>query len=354
MTALGKELEFRDDVTTAGPGPDEVRVAIRAIGLCHTDASAWEGMFGAATPKILGHEAAGEVIEVGTAVDTLAVGDHVAVMGVAPCRRCAACISGQFTRCAAHAARKRAARFRVGDDVVPGHSGIGTFVGELVNPAAGFAKVDPDVPLDVAALMSCGVLTGVAAVLNTAQVQPGATVAVIGCGGVGVAAIQAARIAGATAIVGIDPFEAKRVTAMRFGATSAITPDEFSGVATGLSPGGFDFVFDVVANPGTIRAAWNATRGGGTVVIVGAGRADATVSFNPRELMSENKRLLGAVVTNVDPQRGIDALVGYWRAGLLDVEGMISKRMPFEEINEGMRLLRDGSGDIVRQVVTVG
>src|SRR5919198_1676206 len=218
------KLELRDDVTTTDVGPREIRIRVRATGVCHSDLSAMDGTLPALAPGIIGHEGAGVVTEVGKLVDTLAVGDHVIVTFVPPCGTCPNCLRGQPHLCAIHAiAAFTSPRFRVGETPVFGYAGLGTFAEELVVPAAGAVKIADDIPFEIAALVACGVMTGVGAVINTARVEPGSTVVVIGCGGVGISVIQGARLAGAAQIVAVDPVVAKHDTARHFGATHATT-----------------------------------------------------------------------------------------------------------------------------------
>src|SRR2546423_11433096 len=220
------KLELRDDVLLADVGAREVRIRVKATGVCHSDLSAMDGTLPALAPGIIGHEGAGVVVEVGSLVDHLAPGDHVIVTFVPPCGNCVNCLRGQPHLCAIHAiAAFTSPRFRVGDTPVFGYAGLGTFAEELVVPADGAVKIDSDVPYEIAALIACGVMTGVGAVINTARVEPGSTVLVIGCGGVGISVIQGARLAGAGQIIAVDPVLDKHETAKRFGATHATTPD---------------------------------------------------------------------------------------------------------------------------------
>lgn len=350
------ELDLRDDIATVDPAAHEVKIKVRASGVCHSDLSAMDGTLPALAPGVVGHEGAGEVIEVGPGVEHLAPGDHVTVSFVPPCGGCADCLRGEPNLCAVHAVEAfTSPRFTDGQDPLFGYAGLGTFAEEVVVPAAGAIKVDDDVPFEVAALIACGVLTGVGAVLNTAQVEPGSTAVIIGCGGVGISVIQGARIAGATSIVAVDPVEAKRDLARRFGATHTVTPDELDDVKQSLTEGaGFDYAFDVVGASGTIRTAWDQTRRGGSVVIVGAGKSDDLVSFSAQELFLHDKKILGSFYGSSHVHRDTKRMLEFWRAGMLDLEGMISKRLSFEEINKGLDVLREGNHDMVRQVVNIG
>ncbi|RZQ63240.1 Zn-dependent alcohol dehydrogenase [Amycolatopsis suaedae] len=357
LNAIGDDkLELRDDVSTVAPGPHEVRIGVRACGICHSDLSAMDGTLPALAPGVVGHEGAGEVLEVGSGVEHLAPGDHVTVSFVPPCGTCPSCLRGQTHLCPVHAiAAFTSPRFRLGDTPLFGYAGLGTFADEVVVPAAGAIKIDPAVPFETAALVACGVLTGAGAVLNTAAVEPGSRVLIIGCGGVGISAIQGARIAGATVIAAVDPVEAKHPIATRFGATHATTPDGVEALKQEVTAAeGFDYVFDVVGNPATIRSAWDHTRRGGATVIVGAGRGDAMVQFSAQELFLHDKRLLGSFYGGVNVARDTQRMLDFWRAGLLDLDGMISRRLTFDDINDGLGVLREGHSDLIRQVVTLG
>lgn len=354
LNAIGDtKLELRDDVTTAPVGPREVRIRVRATGICHSDLSAMDGTLPALAPGIIGHEGAGEVVEAGSLVDQLAIGDHVIVTFVPPCGNCVNCLRGQPHLCAIHAiAAFTSPRFRVGDTPVFGYAGLGTFAEEVVVPADGAVKIDPDIPFEIAALVACGVMTGVGAVINTARVEPGSTVVVIGCGGVGISVIQGARLAGAAQIVAVDPVLDKHEPALRFGATHATTPEGLAALNGELAGNmGFDYTFDVVGIPATIRSAWDNARRGGTVVIVGAGRADMMVEFSAQELFLHDKRLLGSFYGGAHVHRDYHRLLSLWRSGKLDLDGMISKRITLDEINDGLDALR-GPGGLIRQIVT--
>jgi S-(hydroxymethyl)glutathione dehydrogenase/alcohol dehydrogenase len=347
------KLEVRDDVSTVEPGPDDVRIRVRASGICHSDLSAMNGTLPALAPGIVGHEGAGEVVQVGDRVTDLAVGDHVIIAFVPPCGSCASCLRGQPHLCIVHAgASFSSPRFAIGETPVFGFAGSGTFAEEMVVPRAAAVKVDPEVPFEVAALVGCGVLTGVGAVVNTARVEPGATVAVIGCGGVGISVIQGARLAGASVIVAVDPLTEKHAAAARFGATHTTTPEGLAELVQSVTGGeGFDYAFEVVGLPATIRAAWDTARRGGTAVVVGGGAADANVTFSAQELFVMERRLLGSFYGSGDVRREYHRMLALWRAGRLQLDQMISRRMPLAEVNNGLHALRDGA-NVIRQIVT--
>ena len=346
-------LELRDDVTLTPVGPHDVRVRVRASGVCHSDLSAMEGGLPALAPGILGHEGAGEVVEVGEGVTGVAPGDHVVLAFVPPCGECATCVGGQPYLCVVHTIEAFVTpRFDVGGTPAFGFAGSGTFAEELVVPRAGVVPIDPDVPFEIAALIACGVLTGVGAVLNTAAVRPGATAVVFGAGGVGVSVIQGLRIAGASVIVAVDPVEAKHASAVSFGATHAVTPEGLADLSAGLTAGqGFDYAFDVVGRSATIRAAWDNARRGGTAVVVGAGRADDIVQFNAQELFVMEKRLLVSFYGSSDVRRDVPRHLRLWRSGQLKLDEMISNRIALREVNQALDALRTGEAG-VRQMVT--
>lgn len=346
------ELELRDDVTTTDVGPEEIRIRVRATGVCHSDISAMDGTLPALAPGVLGHEGAGEVVETGGRVDRFAVGDHVVLTFVPPCGTCVNCVGGRPHLCAIHAIAAFAnPRFVVGGNPAFGYAGTGTFAEELVVPADGAVKIGDDVPFEIAALVACGVMTGVGAVLNTAKVTPGSTALVFGCGGVGISVIQGLRLSGAARIVAVDPVVDKHETARRFGATHAVTPEQVAELHQSLTGNqGWDYTFDVVGAPPTIRSAWDNARRGGTVVVVGAGRADAMVRFSAQELFLHDKRLLGSFYGGADVRRDYPMLLRLWQAGKLDLDGMITTRIKLDEVNDALRALRDGA-NVIRQMV---
>ena len=298
-------------------------------------------------------EFAGDVVEVGADVRSLKVGDRALISFVPPCGECALCTGGQPHLCMVYPMQAFAQpRFTVGGVPAFGLAGTGTFAEELVVPHQGAVKVADDVPYEIAALIACGVLTGVGAVLNTAAVPSGATAVVFGCGGVGISVLQGLRIAGAVRIVAVDPIVSKHAVAIRFGATDAVTPDQLAEVSAQLTGGsGFDFGFDVVGRSETIRAAFDNTRRGGATVVVGAGRSDDMVQFSAQELFVMERRILGSFYGSADVRRDVDKLLGFWRGGQLELEPMISRRLKLTEVNEALDALRAG-GQQIRQVVT--
>jgi S-(hydroxymethyl)glutathione dehydrogenase/alcohol dehydrogenase len=353
---IGKPLEVRDDLEIDSPAEGQVQIRLTASGVCHSDLSLRDGTFPfpVPSPSVFGHEGAGEVVAVGQGVTTLAEGDHVIMAWVAPCGSCRFCLGGQANLCMA--ARQRAAEsgppppsIHAGNEAV---SGSGTFA-ELANVSQRSAiKIPDDVPLDVAALVGCGVMTGVGAAILTAKVEPGSSVAVIGCGGVGMNVIQGARIAGAAEIVAVDTIEAKRASALRFGATHAVAPGDLGDLSADLTRGvGFDYAFEVIGRAETIREAWDITRRGGTTVVVGAGDTTSRVSFSPNELYTMDRKLLGCVYGSADVRFDFNRVLRLWRYGKVDLEGLVGRRIEISQINEALEALETGTESIRSLIV---
>ena len=346
------KLDVRNDVVAVGPGPGEVRVRIKATGVCHSDLSAMKGVLPQPAPFVAGHEGAGEVVEVGEGVTTVTAGDRVIICWVPPCDACRFCRGGQPNLCVnIFFSASVSQHFEAGGTPLFGFAGTGTFAEEVVLPHQCAVPFAADLPYELAALIGCGVTTGVGAVFNNARLTPGSSVAVIGCGGVGVSVIQGARIAGAAEIVAVDPVERKRDWARRFGASHAVGPDEAAALKQEVTGGdGFDYVFEVVGRSSTARQAYDLTRRGGSVVVVGAGAADDTVSFNMFELFFDEKRLLSTIYGGGDVRRDYDRLIRLWRSGRLDLEGMITAQVPLEDVNGALDAMR--SGEAIRTVIT--
>jgi S-(hydroxymethyl)glutathione dehydrogenase / alcohol dehydrogenase len=353
-TTSGNEtVEIVDDLSVEDPGPGEVRVKIHSAGICHSDLSGMNGNLPQGAPFVPGHEGAGEVVAVGEGVTSTKVGDHVIVAWTPPCGKCAACLRGQPNLCVdIFFAIAGVPHFkRAGDDVF-GFAGTGTWVEELILPEQGVVVIPDDVPYEIGALIGCGVTTGVGAAVNTAQVAVGASVVVFGCGGVGISAIQGARVCGAAEIVAVDTVPDKLKDAKRFGATHGVHPDDLAAVKVEVTGGGgFDYAFECIGIAPTFRAAWDATRRGGTTVIVGAGRTDAILELNGFELFFTEKRLLGSYYGGADVRTEFHRLIRLWRAGRLDLEGMVSNRFGLEGINAGIEALK--KGEVIRQIVNL-
>lgn len=347
------KLEVRDDVEAIGFGPGKVRVRLRASSLCHSDLSAMAGIMPQPAPFVPGHEGAGDVVEVGAGVAGVAEGDRVVLCWMPPCGVCGLCRRGQTQLCVASMRRlaNPSFRFGAGTDAF-GFFSTGTFAEEVVVEADSVLKVPADLPYESAALIGCGVTTGIGAAVNTAKVEPGSSVAVIGAGGVGIAAVQGARVCGAARITVVDPVASRRERALAFGATDAIEPEELKGVARNQDGGGFDYVFEAVGRSSTVRAGYEAARRGGAVVVIGAGPKEDKVSFSMGELYFNEKRVLASFYGGGDVRRTMARVIDLWRAGRVDLEGMISHRLPLEGVNEAIAQMR--SGEALRTVIALG
>ncbi|MEJ2336737.1 MAG: zinc-binding dehydrogenase, partial [Gemmatimonadales bacterium] len=265
------------------------------------------------------------------------------------CMRCGPCLRGQSYLCSS-LLPMLAPRFVVDGEPVMGMGGCGTFAEELIVPSSAVVKVDEDIPLETASLIGCGVTTGVGAALNSAQIQPGSSVVVFGAGGVGIAAIQGARVAGASQILAVDLVESKLGYAKQFGATHVCTPDAFEQLKGEITGGeGFDYALECIGHPTTIRATYDAARRGGIAVIVGAGRADHTVEFNAFELFFGDKTLRGSMYGSANVRTFMPKLCRLWKAGKLDLEGMVSRRIALEDVNDAFRAMMEG--EVIRSVI---
>ncbi|WP_211260580.1 Zn-dependent alcohol dehydrogenase [Amycolatopsis jejuensis] len=341
-----------DDIEVHPPGPGEVRVRLFASGVCHSDLSTRNGKMGESPflPAILGHEGAGVVVETGPGVTEVAEGDHVILSWVSVCGACKFCLGGQQNLCSRGSLGQPVARFSIGDRDCYAAIGLATFGTETVVGQNACIKIAGDVPLEVGALIGCGVMTGVGAAINTAKVWPGANVAIIGCGGVGVNVIQGARIAGAANIVAVDTVDRKLKSAQELGATHGIHPHEVPQAIDEITGGdGFDVVFEAIGSSTTVKAAWDATRRGGTTVMVGIAAADDMLALSPLELVGSEKRLVGSLYGSADVRRDFPRLVELWRQGKLEVEALISRRITLDEINVAFRAM--DAGEVLRSVI---
>ncbi|MGV9247068.1 Zn-dependent alcohol dehydrogenase [Streptomyces sp. NPDC003710] len=341
------KLEVLDDVEAAGFGPGKVRIRLRATGLCHSDLSAMNGVLPQPAPFVPGHEGAGEVLETGEGVSHVKAGDRVVVCWLPACGACPACRRGQTELCLAGFMNAANPNFRRTDgrsSDVFGFAGTGTFAEEVVVDAGCAVPIPDDVPFDIAALIGCGVTTGLGAALNTAEVEAGSSVAVIGCGGVGISAIQGVRLRGAAEVVAVDPVASRREAALRFGATRAVAPDALPDAKQQVTGGeGFDYVFEVVGKSATARTAYENTRRGGTLVVVGAGALDDFLRLSMFELFFDEKRILPSLYGGGDVLRSYERTIALWRAGRIDLEGLITHRVPLAGINEALDRMRTGT-----------
>jgi len=335
------------DIDVVDPGADQVRVRLAATGVCHSDLSLAQGRLRHQFPVVLGHEGAGRVIAVGERVDTLSVGDHVVLNWSPACRECWYCQHGEPYLCerAERGWHRPHARLADGTDVYPG-LGVGGFATETVVDAAACIPVPADIPLTEAALLGCAVLTGIGAVRNAARVRPGESVVVFGLGGVGLSAVQGARLAGAGRIIAVDPSAEKAELALRTGATDAVEPgaDVAKRIRALCDGRGADHAIECVGRADTIRAAWSSTRRGGHTTVVGMGSKTDELRFNALEVTHFARSLQGCMYGSADPAVDITYLLDRYRAGELDLRAMVTSEIDLTEVGAAFERLARGTG----------
>ncbi|HEY6377906.1 MAG TPA: Zn-dependent alcohol dehydrogenase [Candidatus Dormibacteraeota bacterium] len=359
--AILHQLDAPLDVTEVeidGPRAGEVRVRVEAAGVCHSDLSIVDGRIPFPLPCVMGHEGAGVVTEVGDGVTRVREGDHVIVSWVAMCGRCFYCTHRQPQLCqsgmgAFGTMADGTTRLRLGDTALRHGLNAATFAEQTIVRETAVVPIPADVPLAVAALVGCGVTTGVGAAIRTAAVEPGERVAVIGCGGVGLSVIQACRLAGATTIIAIDPVASRRGAALRFGATHALEAgDSVRAAAKPLTDGiGPDVVFEVVGLPTLQRQAFELARPGGRVILVGVGSPHSETSFNTMFLTVAERVIRGCFYGSAYPDRDFPWILEMYRAGRLDLDALVTQTLPLERINEAFDAMR--AGEQLRTVIRV-
>lgn len=356
LVEAGKPLVI-EDVIISKPGPHEVLIRTAACGLCHSDLHFIEGSYPHPLPAIPGHEAAGIVEAIGSEVRTVSVGDAVVSCLSAYCGHCEFCVTGRMSLCLGADTR------RLGDDTPRITRPDGTPVAQMLNLSA-FAeqmlihehacvKIDPDMPLDRAAIIGCAVTTGAGTIFNACKVTPGETVAVVGCGGVGLATINAAKIAGAGRIIAADPIPEKRELAMKLGATDvvdAMAPDA-AGQIIEMTKGGVDHAIEAVGRPASGDLAVGSLKRGGMATILGMMPLNHKVGLSAMDLLS-GKKLQGAIMGNNRFPVDIPRLVDFYLRGMLDLDSIIAETIPLEQINDGFEKMK--KGDAARSVITFG
>lgn len=345
-----------EEVEVSAVRADEVRVATRAVGLCHSDLHVIDGHIDRPLPHLLGHEAAGVVVEVGSAVTSVGVGDHVVACLVVSCGTCRQCAAGHRALCSNKGVCNRAAddepRYRDGDGVaVTQFSNVGALVEEMLVHHSAVTPIPAGVPFEAAALLGCAVVTGVGSVENVAEVQPGQSVVVVGCGGVGLNILWAARAAGAGLVVAVDLDEERRRTAVdHFGATDAVDGADGERLAERVLEltGGVDHAFDAVGSPAITRRCLEMTVSGGTTYAVGIFGSGTELVVPTGELL-RGKRLIPIRMGDVDPAVDIPKLADRYLTGELPLDRLITDRIPIDETNAGFDRLRavDGTRTVV-------
>ncbi|MFG2280466.1 Zn-dependent alcohol dehydrogenase [Streptomyces asoensis] len=341
----GKRAEVVDDLAVRDPGPGEVLVAVSAAGLCHSDLSVVDGTIPFPAPVVLGHEGAGTVAAVGPGVGHVVPGDHVALSTLASCGTCAECDRGRPTMCRQAIGRPRRPFTRAGSPVHQ-FAANSAFAERTVVKAVQAVRIPKDIPLTSAALIGCGVLTGVGAVLNRARVGHGESVVVIGTGGIGLNVLQGARIAGALRIVAVDANPAKEEAARRFGATHFLTSAD--GVREVL-PTGADHVFECVGRVELIRAAVDLLDRHGQAVLLGVPPATAEASFLVSSLFLD-KSILGCRYGASRPQRDIALYADLYREGRLLLDELVTRTYPVEDFEKAAADAE--AGRVARAVLT--
>jgi S-(hydroxymethyl)glutathione dehydrogenase/alcohol dehydrogenase len=333
-------------------GPGLIRVKTGASGVCHSDINLQQGIYFPSGPIVVGHEGAGTVIEVGPGVSLVEPGDRVIVVFTAACGTCWQCARQRTHLCEQSATLRSKAAGRMHGRDVPPMGGLGTMAEFMTVHESQAIAVETSLPDEQLALIGCGVTTGVGASLFAANVQPGSTVAVIGCGGVGMSAIQGARAAGASMIIAVDPVRSKRELAGAFGSTHGIDPTEPDALdqLRVLTAGrGVEYALEVVGRPEAMRFAYDATCRGGTTVFVGALDSSIALSLPANDIHASSKRIVGTSYGNSQVRRDVPRLVAMAEAGTLNLELMISERFKLEEVNKAMSLM--AGGEVVRSVL---
>jgi len=358
-TAPGKPLEVTT-VQLEGPRPGEVLVEIMATGICHTDAYTLsgadpEGLF----PAILGHEGAGVVREVGAGVTSLRPGDHVIPLYTPECRQCKFCLSGKTNLCGAIRETQGrgvmpdgTSRFSLDGEPLHHYMGTSTFANFTVLPEIALAKIRQDAPFDKVCYIGCGVTTGLGAVINTAKVEPGATVAVFGLGGIGLNVIQGARLVGADRIIGIDLNPAKEPLARRFGMTDFVNPRDVGDVVAAiveLTGGGVDYSFECIGNVEVMRQALECChKGWGESIIIGVAPSGKEISTRPFQLVT-GRVWRGTAFGGAKGRTDVPRIVDWYMNGKINIDDLITHTLPLERINEGFDLMHAGTS--IRSVV---
>lgn len=343
-----------EDVQIDQPAANEVRVRTAASGVCHSDLHVIEGGLPMPPPTILGHEPAGVIEAVGSDVQDLAPGDHVIGCLSAWCGSCEWCMEGRPYLCAQTGlARPEGAPPRLSKDgqAIPQFANLSSFAEEMLCPARSLVKIRPDMPLDRAALIGCGVTTGLGAALNTARIRAGSTCVIIGCGGVGLAALQGCRIAGAGRIIAVDTQAWKLELAQKLGATDVVNAAEGDPAmqVLGMTGGGAHYTFECIGLAPTVQQAVTMLRKGGTAVLVGVVPVGQMVELHQADLVLQEKTILGSMMGSNRFRVDMPRYVDFYLDGRLKLDEMISARLPLEDVNQAFDRMR--AGEAARSVI---
>lgn len=349
----GSPLEI-EELSISNPGPHEVLIRTAACGLCHSDLHFIDGAYPHPLPAVPGHEAAGIVEAVGSEVRTVKVGDAVVTCLSAFCGHCEYCVTGRMSLCLGGETRrspKDAPRLsRADGSVVNQMLNLSAFAEQMLIHEHACVKIDPDMPLDRAAVIGCAVTTGAGAIFNACKLTPGETVTVVGCGGVGLATINAAKIAGAGRIIAADPIPEKRALALKLGATDVIdaTAEGAAAQIIDMTKGGVDHAIEAVGRPASANLAVSVLRRGGTATILGMMPLTEKVGLSAMDLLS-GKKLQGAIMGGNRFPVDIPRLVDFYLRGLLDLDSIIAETIPLSGINDGFEKMK--KGDSARSVI---
>ncbi|EHR69602.1 Zn-dependent alcohol dehydrogenase, class III [Burkholderiales bacterium JOSHI_001] len=355
--AQSKPLVIQD-VELDAPGPGEVRVKVLAAGLCHSDLSVINGDRPRPLPMVLGHESAGEVLECGPGVHDLAPGDRVVLVFMPSCGGCLPCQEGRPALCEPGAAANGAGallgdvrRLHLDGQPVNHHVGVSCFAEQCVVSRKSCVKIDRELSPAEASLFGCAVLTGVGAVINTARVQAGTRVAVLGLGGVGFSALLAAVAAGAREVVALDLNEDKLALARKLGATATVNAGQADAAdqVRALTQGGVDFAFEMAGAIPAMELAWRITRRGGSTITAGLPHPDKRFALPPVQMVAEERTLRGSYIGSAVPQRDIPRYIALYRAGKLPVNRLMGEQLALDDINRGFDRL--ATGQAMRDVV---
>jgi S-(hydroxymethyl)glutathione dehydrogenase/alcohol dehydrogenase len=336
------------EVSLDSPKTGEVMVDIKATGVCRSDMSVIGGKIPLELPAVIGHEGAGIIKEVGPGVENLKVGDHVVLSFIPNCGECFYCEHGQANLCASKDNSygfmlDGTARVKRGNEELRVMTQLGCMAERCIAPAISCIKIDEDIPMASAALVGCGVMTGVGAVLNTAKVEAGSTVAVFGCGGIGLSIVQGARIAGARHVIAVDTMDNKLEMARGFGATHTVMGvDAHDFILDLTEQRGADYCFEAVGSGSLMQAVEAATRPGGTCTMVGVGGLDDQFILNPFALPIFGKSVLGSMYGGCNPGRDFPRLLDFYREGKLDLDGMITNTYSIDQAPQAFADLEAG------------
>jgi alcohol dehydrogenase len=348
-----------EEVELDSPGPGELLVKIGGAGLCHSDLSLINGDRSRGLPIVVGHEGAGEVVELGAGVPDVKVGDHVAFQFAPSCGRCRRCLEGRPQICELAAATKAhgqlmsgAKRLRDLDgNELSHHSGVSCYAEYAVVDRGSIVVIDKSLPLHEAAIFGCAVMTGTGAVINTARIRAGDTVAIVGLGGVGLCGLLGATLGGAETIVAIDLSDEKLGLARQLGATHTVNASDANHVeqVRDITGGGVDFAFDLAGTIKAMETAYACTRYGGSVVTAGLSPANAKFAFVQGDLVAQEKSIRGSYMGSCVPVRDIPRFISLYQQGRLPVDRLLDRTIGFDEINAGFDKLSDVA--TVRQIL---